>query len=192
VTPLPIRLLRLLHVGEANDSLVGDVIEKYRQQPSTMRLWEEVAVLLSMTAWRGVREHPSVNIRAALVAPAIGVMAFVLSRQFLLPVVTRLPGGNPVGVFVVLPTLFLVPALVCGLISVTLYRREWMVCASFTLLAFTLWVGVRIWNIAHAGNSDFIYWSLRWELTRSIVSTVGFIGGVLLALRFHQDRSRFA
>jgi hypothetical protein len=192
VTPFPIRLLRLLYIGEASDPLVGDVIEKYREESSFARLWKEVAVLLVVTAWRGFRDHPGINIRAAIAAPAIGSIAFILNRHFLVPVVARLPGGEPVAFLVVLPTIFLVPALSCGLIGAALYRREWMVCALSTLLVWTVWVSVRIWNIAHNGNSDFIYWSLRWELIRFVVSALGFVGGILLALRLPAPRRRIA
>jgi len=192
VTPLPIRLLRLLHVGEGHDPLVGDLMEKYRRQPSTLRLWKEIAALLLVTVWRGVRDHPVVNMRAALVTPAIAIVAFILTWLFVVPVITSIRWSAEVWLLFVLPALFLIPALICGLISATLCRREWMVCALSMLLPWTLWVSVLIWNTVQASNQDSSDWTAWLELIFSITSAMGFLGGILLALRLHADRSHVA
>ena len=68
-------LLKRLASGERQESLIGDLIEQYRQGRSASWYWRQVLMAILVSAAKALRDHKRFMGRVAVLASAICVLA---------------------------------------------------------------------------------------------------------------------
>ena len=68
-------LLKRLASGERHESLIGDLIEQYRQGRSASWYWRQVLMAILVSAAKALRDHKRFMGRVAVLASAICVLA---------------------------------------------------------------------------------------------------------------------
>lgn len=68
-------VLKRLALGERQESLIGDLIEQYRQGRSASWYWRQVLMAILVSATNELRDHKRFMVRLVVVGSAIWVLA---------------------------------------------------------------------------------------------------------------------
>jgi hypothetical protein len=84
-------LLEHLSSGRTNDSLVGDLMEQYRNGCSGAWYWRQVLLTIALSFWKEISAHKLLAVRAVATGWAVWYLYVLVMFKLLIPFAQELP-----------------------------------------------------------------------------------------------------